>query len=70
MERDIRKEITEQVFDAINREVAEIDKRIKQHEKWCLENNADSRDGIHIHMCEKMALSRLYPTLRTIRGDV
>lgn len=70
MESGIRKEITEQVFDAINREMAEIDKRIKQHEKWCLENNADSRDSIHIHMCEKLALSRLYPTIRAIQEGI
>lgn len=65
-----RKLIANQVFDVIHREMAEIDKRIKQHEKWCLENGADSRDGIHIHLCEKMALARLYPTIRAIRGDI
>lgn len=65
-----RRLIVNQVFDAINREMAEIDKRIEQHEKWCLENGADSRDGIHMHLREKMALARLYPALRAIRGDI
>ena len=68
MEREIRNELSDMLFNAINRELADIEKRRLQHETWCEQNNQDPRNGIYTLMQEKLAVLRISPVIRAMRN--